>query len=134
MGQGGDTVYYEECPSCKGPTSCGVMHPKVSVVCTRPAGHEGKHVACTSRHAAHTWDADVRQAQGRQKKEGRAAESQARRDALLESLRRAAVPLGEWARAHGYQERDVRGDIGTLRRLGHSIKAIGSGRFALEEK
>jgi len=132
----GDSIYYDACPDCTGEGNCGAQHRLTGVTCTRGAACDGHHVACTSAHRVHRWS--TADAPPREAKEGRAprvgsAESKERREKLLEALRRAAVPLGEWSRANGYVERDVRGDVGSLRNKGHKIRAIGSGRFALEE-
>ena len=59
-------------------------------------------------------------------------DAQGRRQKLLTALR-LDNPLGldNWARLNGFREREVRSDIGALRKAGHIIESVGDGRFAL---
>lgn len=51
----------EECEWCEGRKDCPSFQPMVGYrpgyACTREAGHQGKHVTCTSiRHNVAQWD------------------------------------------------------------------------------
>jgi len=60
-------------------------------------------------------------------------EAKARRERLLTALRTSpdALRLRDHATLHSVAEKDLRGDIGALRKAGHTIEAVGDGRFAL---
>jgi len=62
---------------------------------------------------------------------GRKNDAMARQEKLLAELRCRPLKVSEYAYEHGYLAKQVRGDIGALRRAGHTIEAIGGGCFAI---